>query len=70
MTGHHRHVMTIHTTPKELREIAGLMETKWPDMKLGDSVIVTSRMIDGDELLIGIDQVKMEMEKGVKHVGT
>jgi len=63
MNGYRKEIIAIHTTPKELREIADKMENAWPNLRPGDSVITSIMWLDNyTELHFGADQDKMNKE--------
>jgi hypothetical protein len=57
MNGYLRQILTISTTPRELREIADKMEEKWPMLRTGDSTVVAERFM-GDNVTVAfsVDQ--------------
>ena len=60
MNGYLSHIVTIHTTPKELRKIANKMEETWPTLRPGMSTVVAERLI-GESVRVEfvIDQDRM-----------
>ena len=60
MNGYRKEIVTIHTTPKELREIASKIETEYPKLHVGDSVVISKMYLDNyTEVHFAADQDKM-----------
>jgi hypothetical protein len=60
MNGYLRHIITVHTTPKELRDIADRMEEKWPTLRPGDSTVTSTMFVDNYVTIeFAADQEKM-----------
>jgi hypothetical protein len=57
MNGYMRKILTIQTTPTELRKIADAMEERWPTLRPGESTIVSERYLDdATTVAFAIDQ--------------
>ena len=58
------HQITVFTTPKKLREIAGEMERKMPNLSLGSSTVFHVWSGDGVTLLLSADQDAFRNSRG------
>ena len=55
--------LTVFTTPTELREIADRMESTWPKLTLGESVVIESKLIRSKNAEIWWLEFAVDQEK-------